>query len=179
MSAKENDVVRPKSIRIKGRDVTFSKTCGQIADCEFEELCGRPLWTNDYIKMANIFHTVFIRNIPIMNLKTKSEARRFITMIDTFYDNRIRVVASGKAPYWDLFKPDGISEQEKLEEHRMLIDDLGIKAQDVGSLNASVFSAEEELFAFDRTISRLTEMQTKDYWDQWNNHMANKDYHTS
>ena len=55
-------------------------------DCEFEELCGRPLWTNDYLKMANIFHTVFIRNIPIMNMKTKSEARRFITLIDTLYD---------------------------------------------------------------------------------------------
>ena len=177
MISKENDVVRPKTIRIKGRDVTFAKTCGQVADCEFEELCGRPLWTNDYLKMANIFHTVFIRNIPVMNLKTKSEARRFITLIDTLYDSRIRVVASGFAPYWDLFMPDGVSEQEKLEEHRMLIDDLGIKAANQGSLTASVFSAEEELFAFDRTISRMTEMQTKAYWDQWETHMSNKEHH--
>ena len=88
MIAKENDIVGPKTIRIKGRDVTFAKTCGQVADCEFEELCARPLWTNDYLKMANIFHTVFIRNIPILNNKTKSEARRFITLIDTLYDNR-------------------------------------------------------------------------------------------
>ena len=107
--------------------MTFSKTCGQIAYCEFEELCGRPLWTNDYIKMANIFHTVFIKNIPVLNLKTKSEARRFITLIDTLYDNKIRVVASGAAPYWELFKPEGADHQDVLEEHRMLIDDLGIK----------------------------------------------------
>lgn len=177
MISKETDDVRPRSYRIKGRDVTFQKTCGQVVDCDFHEVCGRPLWTNDYIKMANIFHTVFIRNIPVMNLKTKSEARRFITLIDTFYDNKIRVVASGQAPYWDLFRPDGLSEQEKLEEHRMLIDDLGIKAKDSGSLNASVFSAEEELFAFDRTISRMTEMQATGYWDQWKNHMANKESH--
>merc|ERR1712241_1234255 len=124
MIAKENDTVHPKPIRIKGRDVKFEKACGQVVDCEFEELCGRPLWTNDYLKMANIFHTVFIRNIPIMNMKTKSEARRFITLIDTLYDNRVRLIASGH-----------------------------------GSLDAGVFSG-EELFAFDRTYSRLTEMQS-------------------
>ena len=54
--------------------------------------------------MTQIFHTVFIRDIPIMNLKTKSEARRFITLIDTLYDHKIRVVASGAADYWDLFQ---------------------------------------------------------------------------
>ena len=38
-----------------------------------------------------------------------------------------RVVASGAAPYWELFKPEGADHQDVLEEHRMLIDDLGIK----------------------------------------------------
>ena len=175
--SKETDVVRPRTIRIKGRDVSFKKTCGQVLYCDFEELCGRPLWTNDYIKIANTFHTVFIKNIPIMNLKTKSEARRFISLIDTLYDNKVRLVSSGAAPYWDLFRPDGISEQEKLEQNRMLIDDLGIKASEQDSLKASVFSAEEELFAFDRTISRMTEMQTKEYWNYWKTHNIKKESH--
>ena len=100
-------------------------------------------------------------------------------MIDTLYDNKIRVIASGHAPYWDLFRPESKSEQDKLEENRMLIDDLGIKAADQGSLNAGVFSGEEELFAFDRTQSRLTEMQSKDYWNQWEDHMSNKSYQTT
>ena len=56
----------------------------------------------------------------------------------------------------------------------MLIDDLGIKAKDGGSLDAGVFSGAEELFAFDRTVSRLTEMQTKDYTKKWKNHQINK-----
>ena len=80
------------------------QVCGAVADCTFSELCERALWTNDYAKMTQIFHTVFIRDIPIMNLKTKSEARRFITLIDTLYDHKIRVVASGAADYWDLFQ---------------------------------------------------------------------------
>ena len=106
--------------------------------------------------------------------KTKSEARRFITLIDTFYEHKIRVVASGYASYWELFQPENISEQERLEQNRVLIDDLGIKANDGGSLDAGVFTGAEELFAFDRTVSRLTEMQTKDYTKKWKNHQLNK-----
>ena len=56
----------------------------------------------------------------------------------------------------------------------MLIDDLGLKAAESGSLESNVFSGEEELFAFDRTISRLTEMQTKDYWKKWKTFMENR-----
>ena len=61
--------------------------------------------------VRQVFHTVFIRNIPILNLESKSEARRFITMIDTFYDNKTRIVASGMAPYWDLFQPEEMSQE--------------------------------------------------------------------
>ena len=77
----------------------------------------------------------------------------------------------------------------------MLIDDLGLKAAEKGSLDrfnnadkeilvheyvspssifSGVFSGEEELFAFDRTVSRLTEMQTKDYWKKWKSYVENR-----
>ena len=167
MAAKETDEVRPRTIRIKGRDVSFSKTCGGVLDAEFEELCGRPLWTNDYLKITQVFHTVVLRNIPILNRKKMGEARRFITLIDTLYDHKVRVVASGQALYWDLFQSEEIAEQDRLDQNRQIIDDLGIKASEKGSMDAGVFSGDEELFAFDRTQSRLTEMQTKDYQKKW------------
>ena len=69
-------------------------------------------------------------------------------------NDRIRLVASAMGPYYDLFRPEEKSEQDKIDENRMLIDDLGIKASAKGSLDASVFSGEEELFAMDRTYSR-------------------------
>jgi len=48
------------------------------------------------------------------------------------------------------------------------MDDLGIKADTASQ--ASIFTGEEELFAFHRTLSRLAEMQTKEYWDAWEKH---------
>lgn len=87
------------------------------------------------------------------------------------------------------FQNEEISQQQRLDESRMLIDDLGLKASDKGSLDrcdtsfwyishsplfSGVFSGEEELFAFDRTVSRLTEMQTKDYWKKWKSYIENR-----
>lgn len=109
MAAKETDDVKEKTIRIKGRDVHFNKACGGVLDCDFEELCARPLWTNDYLKISQVFHTVLIRNIPVLSQQNRSEARRFICLIDTLYDHKLRVVASGAAPYWELFQVRKIS----------------------------------------------------------------------
>lgn len=85
----ENDSVRSRILSIKGRNVTFDKTCGQVMDSTFQELCDRPLGASDYIEICQAFHTVIIRNVPQLNLKQKSQARRFITLIDTLYDNKV------------------------------------------------------------------------------------------
>lgn len=174
MAAKETDAVKEITIRIKGRDVKFQKSCGGVLFSTFDEMCSRPLWTNDYLKLTQVFHTIILSDIPRLSQKNKSEARRFICLIDTLYDHKIRVIASGELPYWELFQNTSISDEDRLDENRMLIDDLGIKAGDKGSLDSGVFSGEEELFAFDRTVSRLTEMQTKDYWKKWKSYVENR-----
>jgi protein AFG1 len=90
-------------------------------------------------------------------------------MIDTFYDNKVRVLFSAEAPPKSLFnfqskKPD---EPELDDEHRMILDDLQISpGSNDAKAASSMFSGEEEMFAFDRTISRMHEMQTDDYWNR-------------
>ncbi|KAJ8679993.1 hypothetical protein QAD02_015780 [Eretmocerus hayati] len=163
----ENDVVRAKTLSIRGRNVTFNKTCGQVMDSTFEELCDRPLGASDYIGICQAFHTVIIRDVPQLNMKHKSQARRFITLIDTLYDNRIRVVISATAPYNKIFVPEG--DEEFTDEKRMLMDDLAI-SHGTDNHKSNIFTGEEELFAFDRTVSRLAEMQTAAYWDEWEQH---------
>lgn len=68
---------------------------------------------------------MLIHNVPQMTLLIKSQMRRFITLIDTLYDNRVRVVISAEVPLDQLFnfsdKPDG---KPLADEQRMLMDDL-------------------------------------------------------
>lgn len=163
LCSQETDTVRPRTITHLGRDLKFAKTCGQVLDSNFNELCDRPLGGSDYLQIAQFFHTVLIRNIPQLNLDTKSQARRFITLIDTLYDNKVRVVVSAHEPLDTLFTAKR-SKTGIQDDHRMLMDDLNISPENA---SANVFTGDEEAFAFERTVSRLAEMQSKEYWAQW------------
>ena len=60
MAAQETDRVGEMTIRIKGRDVHFDQACGGILDCDFTELCARPLWTNDYLKITQVCIIIYL-----------------------------------------------------------------------------------------------------------------------
>ncbi|XP_056422235.1 AFG1-like ATPase isoform X1 [Hyla sarda] len=160
LAQKQNDVTRPRILKVQGRELKLCKACGSIADCTFEELCDRPLGASDYLEICKHFDTVFIRHIPQLDMTKRSQARRFITLIDAFYDHKVRVVCLAETPLQSLF-------MQKLQdavnvESRVLLDDLEINQDSSGGL--SMFTGEEEVFAFQRTLSRLTEMQTDQYW---------------
>ncbi|KAL1505949.1 hypothetical protein ABEB36_005392 [Hypothenemus hampei] len=162
LCSKENDVIRGKTFVILSRDVTFRKVCGGILDTTFDELCDRPLGANDYLHLTQFFHTIIIRNVPKVDLlKMRSQARRFIILIDALYDQKTKVIMSADAPIKELFTYSKNTNDSISDEHRMLMDDLKIGDKDLG---ANIFTGDEEIFAYDRTISRLTEMQSEDYW---------------
>ncbi|XP_068087364.1 AFG1-like ATPase isoform X2 [Hyperolius riggenbachi] len=159
LAQKQNDVTRPRILKVQGRELKLSKACGSIADCTFEELCDRPLGASDYLEICKKFDTVFIRRIPHLTMSKRSQARRLITLIDAFYDHKVRVVCSADTPLQSLFMQ---KLQDPEDDCRVLLDDLEI-SQDT-SAGLSMFTGEEEVFAFQRTLSRLTEMQTDQYW---------------
>uniref|UniRef100_A0A8C1YEQ6 AFG1 like ATPase a n=1 Tax=Cyprinus carpio TaxID=7962 RepID=A0A8C1YEQ6_CYPCA len=158
MAFKQNDITRPRSLKVHGRILTLAKACGTIADCTFEELCDRPIGASDYLEISAVFDTVFIRNIPLLTLNKKTQARCLITLIDALCEHKVRVVLQAKAPLDDLF----VHEHHDHHDTHVLLDDLGI-SRDAGS-SLAIFTGEEEVFAFQRTVSRLTEMQTEEYW---------------
>ncbi|KAM8725377.1 lactation elevated protein 1 homolog B isoform 2-T2 [Acanthopagrus schlegelii] len=158
LALRQKSVTGPRVLTVLGRDLTLEKTCGSIADCTFDELCGRPLGASDYLEMARHFDTVFIRDVPMLTLTLKDQARRFTTLIDNFYDSKVRVVLLAAAPVDRLFVHTGGED----ERDRQLLDDLGLSGDAAEHL--TLFTAEEEIFAFQRTVSRLMEMQTESYW---------------
>ncbi|KAM8737733.1 AFG1 like ATPase a [Acanthopagrus schlegelii] len=159
LAFKQNDITRPRVLNVLNRKVRLNKACGTIADCTFEELCDRPLGASDYLEMSRLFDTIFIRHIPQLTLNKKTQARRLITLVDALYDHKVRVVILADRPLEDVFILDGDLGHD---ESHILMDDLGLKRDEASSL--AIFSGEEERFAFQRTVSRLTEMQTEEYW---------------
>jgi len=98
------------SLTVLGRNLSVPRAgqgIGQgAARFSFDELCARPLAGADYLAIARHFHTVFIDHIPVMDEASRNEARRFTLLIDTLYDEGVKLVCSAAAPPEALY-PQG------------------------------------------------------------------------
>ena len=97
---------KPDHVNVRGRIVPVPEAAMGVAIFDFADLCAQPLGARDYRHIARAFHTVLIENIPTLTPARRNEARRFINLIDTLYDNRIGLIASAEAEP-DLLYPTG------------------------------------------------------------------------
>ncbi|EDQ31702.1 putative ATPase [Hoeflea phototrophica DFL-43] len=93
-------------IEVKGRKVPVPQAGGGAARFSFAGLCEKPLGASDYAAIAGRYHTVFVDQVPVMGQANRNAAKRFITLIDTFYDRKIRLFVSAEAA------PDGLYQAE-------------------------------------------------------------------
>ena len=121
---------------LEGREVECLHRAGGVAWFDFRTLCGWGRSQHDYLELARCFHTIMVSGVPRMGLELADEARRFTLMVDVFYDNKVKLILSADAV------PDNLLKREEAAG------DARIRAM---------------MFEFDRTASRLTEMQTKTY----------------
>jgi cell division protein ZapE len=91
------------ALQVKGRRLVVPAAAAGVARFSFEDLCERPLGSLDYLAIAHAFHTVLIDDIPVMSSARRDHARRFINLIDTFYDNGVCIVVSAEAQPDDLY----------------------------------------------------------------------------
>ena len=101
------------SIAVKGREVRVPRAIGSAARFSFSDLCERPLGARDYLAIAAHFDTLFVDGIPVMGRERRNEAKRFILLVDTLYDARMRLVASAEAEPEALYQ--GTSGTEAFE----------------------------------------------------------------
>ena len=88
---------RRSQIEVKGRSINVPQAAMGAARFGFADLCDTPLGSLDYLALAREFHTVFIDDIPVLGPARRDVARRFITLIDTLYDNHVCLIASAQA----------------------------------------------------------------------------------
>ncbi|WP_404363798.1 cell division protein ZapE [Marinobacter sp.] len=112
---------------INGRKLKAIRHADDVVWFEFRELCDGPRSQNDYIELAREFHAILISNVPVLGGDREDQARRFVNMIDEFYDRNVKVIMSAAAPITGLYAGGRLA------------------------------------FEFERTESRLLEMQSREY----------------
>jgi len=115
------------ALEVEGRTITARKEAEDVAWFDFAALCDGPRSQNDYIELACEYHTVLLSNIPALHAGIDDQVRRFINLVDEFYDRQVKLIISAEKP---------------LE---------------------SLYSGGRLTFEFQRTQSRLLEMQSHEY----------------
>jgi cell division protein ZapE len=117
----------PRVLRTQGRDVDIPRAAPGVAMAHYLDWCAKPMGAADFLCIAEHFHTVIVADIPKMGPDSQDKASRFVTMIDTFYEKKVKFICSAAtAPSGLYVEGDGA-------------------------------------FEFQRTVSRLMEMQSPEY----------------
>ncbi len=122
-----HEAIAGQLIEINGRPIHTRYCCEDVVWFDFPALCDGPRSQNDYIEIGKIYHAVLISNVPLLGGTRDDQARRFINLVDEFYDSGVKLILSAQPALKDLYQGG------RLE------------------------------FEFQRTVSRLMEMQSTEY----------------
>jgi cell division protein ZapE len=93
-------------LAVKGRSVQVPRAFRGVARFSFHDLCEEPLAAAEYLRIAREFHTVILDHVPVMAYDDRNAAKRFIILIDTFYDMNVKLIASAAAAPDALYRAD-------------------------------------------------------------------------
>ncbi|XP_034199799.1 AFG1-like ATPase isoform X4 [Prunus dulcis] len=141
---------------VMGRTLKVPLGADGIAYFPFEELCDRPMGAADYFGLCKKYHTLALEGVPIFGLHNRTAAYRFVTLVDVMYENKARLLCTAEGTPFELFeKIVTISDAQQMAPRTS---SRSRKNDDSG------LCVDNELgFAKERTISRLTEMNSKEY----------------
>ena len=114
-------------IDINHRLVTLRGSVEGIAWVHFDEVCRKPRSASDFIELGRVFQTVLLEGVPILDSDSEDAARRFINLVDEFYDRSVKLIITAESAPEQLYQGSRLS------------------------------------FEYQRTLSRLLEMQSREY----------------
>lgn len=114
-------------LEVEGRPLRARRIADDVVWFDFRELCDGPRSQNDYIELARDYHAVLVGQVPQLGADKDDQARRFINLVDEFYDRGVKLVLAAAVPLEQLYAGGRLA------------------------------------FEFERTRSRLLEMQSHEY----------------
>eukprot|EP00250_Pteridium_aquilinum_P015855 c22803_g1_i1 orf=279-1796(-) len=152
----DGNLARPTVVEVQmGRKLQVPFAANGCAYFQFHELCEMPLGAADYIGLFDKFHTLALEGIPTFGSHNRVSAYRFVTLIDVMYENRGRLLCSAEDDPVGLFK------------RCVTVADAPMTSLRARRSDDADLCVDNELgFAKERTISRLTEMNSKPYLEE-------------
>lgn len=92
-----------KTIEINNRELTTVQESDGVVHFEFATLCESARSQGDYMELSRIYHTVLLANVTQMNAENDDAARRFIALVDEFYERNVKLIMSAEVPLEDLY----------------------------------------------------------------------------
>ena len=114
-------------LEVEGRPINARFEAEDVVWFDFAELCDGPRSQNDYIELAREYHAVLVSDVPELGGIKDDQARRFLNLVDEFYDRSVKLIISAEVPLQQIYAGGRLS------------------------------------FEYDRTVSRLLEMQSHEY----------------
>jgi cell division protein ZapE len=121
------EVVEKQVLDILGRSVQTRRCARGVVWFDFMDICEGPRSQEDYIEIARWYPAVIVADMPVLSRDLEDPARRFVAMVDEFYDRKVKLIISAAANVNSLYQGNRLRPE------------------------------------FERTTSRLTEMQSNDY----------------
>ncbi|XP_042383000.1 AFG1-like ATPase [Zingiber officinale] len=144
---------------VMGRKLQVPLGANGYAYFTFEDLCDRPLGAADYLGLFKKFHTLALEGVPKFGIHNRTAAYRFVTLVDVMYENKAVLLCTAETSPVELFeKIVTVTDAQKISPRS------SSRSQRYDDIDLCV---DNELgFAKERTMSRLTEMNSKEYLEQ-------------
>jgi cell division protein ZapE len=107
-------------LEINGRLIPAIDYCEGVAWLDYAALCEGPRSVADYIEIARDFHTVLVAHVPQFDALMENQARRFVHLVDEFYDRNVNLILSAAVPLTELYRGERLRGEFERTESRLI-----------------------------------------------------------
>lgn len=107
------------SMEVLGRQVEFVRRSDGVIWFTFDAICDGPRSQDDYIEIAREFQTVVVSSVPRLAQTLENQARRFIALVDEFYDRRVKLMISAEVDLAELYAGNRLTHEFERTRSRL------------------------------------------------------------